>query len=101
MKPQRSVQGQFTGSIPELIDHLRELSSRMGQDPTLGEAAEHIRHAVLSLESARKAAFEVYKECLAASGRSKSFAPAHSTDPQSDDASEWLWNLQPASPLKQ
>lgn len=92
---------QFSGSIPDLIDHLRELSSRMERDPTLAEAAEHIQRAVASLETMRETAFEVYKECLAANGPSRAYAPARSVDAQSEDATEWLRNLQPASPLKQ
>jgi hypothetical protein len=101
MKPPRRPQGQFSWTVPELIQQLRGLYSGMEQDPTLSESAAHIRRAVASLEDARQQALEVYEECKAAnSGRPRSKAVADAGTSNSDTA-EWLRNLQPASPLKQ
>jgi hypothetical protein len=101
MKPPRHPQGQFSYTIPELIQHLKRLYSDMEADPTLTESAKHIKRAVTELETARHAAFEVYQECLAAHGRPRGEGPAEPADQQREDDAEWLRNLQPASPLKQ
>ena len=101
MKPRRHPQGQFSQNIPELIQHLKGLYSGMEADPALTEPAKYIKRAVIELETARQAAYEVYQECLAANGRLRSDYSAHCGDQQREDAAEWLRDLQPASPLKQ
>jgi hypothetical protein len=104
MKPPRNRQGQLSRNIPELIQLLQGVYSGIESDPALSEPAKYIRKAVVELENARKAAWEVWQEGLGA------FDPSDPDDPQipvshceegDDDAAEWLRNLQPASPLKQ
>lgn len=101
MKPPRYPQGQFSHSIPELIQQLRRLCAGMENDPTLTEPAKHIRRAADELEATRQAAIEVYQECRAANNRSRNERTAQSDEEMDGEAAEWLRNLQPASPLKQ
>lgn len=51
-----------TKSIPELIKHLWGLYFAMSFDPALASSAEHLRQAALTLEHARRVAFEVSQE---------------------------------------
>ena len=101
MKPRRHTQGQFSQNIPELIRHLKGLYSGMEADPALTEPAKYIKRAVVELESARQAAYEVYQECLAANGEGRANHSVQCLDQPREDAAEWLRDLQPASPLKQ
>ncbi len=100
-KPPRHSPGQFSQTIPELIQHLKVLYSGMQDDPTLIESAKHIKRAVSELEAVRQAAFEVYQECLAANGRVRAGQSCECDETQREDAAEWLRNLPAASPLKQ
>ena len=96
MKPPRN--------IPDLIRHLQGLCSGMEADPALSEPARHIRHAVLALENARRAAWEV---CQESSGNRHPcdlddiLPPMQRGEELGEDAADWLRNLPPASPLKQ
>jgi hypothetical protein len=105
MKPPRNSQGQFSRNIPELIQLLQGVYSGIESDPTLSEPAKYIRRAVIELENARKAAWEVWQEGLgafdAADLEEAELPPVPLRDDRDDDAAEWLRNLQPASPLKQ
>ena len=105
MKPPRNSQGQFSRNIPELIQLLRGVYSGIESDPTLSEPAKHIRRAVVELENARKAAWEVWQEGLGAldpSDLDEAELPAQCGDERDDDdAVEWFRHVQPASPLKQ
>jgi hypothetical protein len=101
MKPRRYAQGRFSQNIPELIQQLRGLCSGMETDPTLAESAQHIRAAVTALESARQAAFEVYEECRGRKVRSRASRSTKTAKQTKDEATEWLRDLQPASPWKQ
>ena len=104
MKPPRNSQGQFSRNIPELIQLLQGVYSGIESDPTLSEPAEYIRRAVVELENARKAAWEVWQEGLGAfepTDLEPPQIPVQRGDERDEDAAEWLRNLQPASPLKQ
>ena len=101
MKPPRSMHGQVSQTIPELIRHLRGLCSGMEADPALTESAKYLRQCVAELETARRAAFEVYQECQAARAGLTTNRLTQDDDPEDEDSAEWLRSLQPASPLKQ
>lgn len=101
MKPPRYAQGRISQNIPELIQQLKGLCSGMEADPALVESAQHIRAAVTALESARQAAFEVYEECRGKKVRQRAPRVRKTTKQAADEATEWLRNLEPASPLKQ
>ena len=100
-KPPRPSPGQFSQSVPELIQYLKVLYSDMQGDPTLVEFAKHIKRAVVELEAVRQAAFEVYQECLASNGRTRAGQSCECDQLENEDAAEWLRNLPAASPLKQ
>jgi hypothetical protein len=62
MKPDDSQTDLAEMSVPELIKHLWDLYLSMSLDPALLESAEHIREAVLSLETTRRLAYQVALE---------------------------------------
>ena len=66
-----------TKSIPDLIKHLWGLYFVMSFDPALKSSAEHVRQAALTLEHARRVAFEVSQEETASEDKDQDNEPAN------------------------
>ena len=101
MKPPHDPPDEHFDNIPELIDHLWGLYSAMTLDPALADSAAHIRKAVLELQNARQAAWEVCQE-KGDTSLAPHRAPSKKTrKKRAEHDAQWLKSVRPASPLKQ
>jgi hypothetical protein len=98
MKPCGSQGEVADRSVPELIKQLWQLYLDMSLDPVLADSAEHIKQAVLTLETTRRLAHQV---ALEGQGR-RSGGKRRKAKAEGDRQSELDWHEdgRPASHTK-